>query len=361
MRKLLVFFIFVSCQFQSPETNAQIEVWDQSRINQILLPPTPNEINTIVASWQAADYNISASELVESGEMTYNQQEFNVSIYKHTIDKEDHFTAIYVPKEARSKSLPILLEIRGVRYDYPPRNISKGSFVMSLLEEMTGEFIIVEPCLRGHELQAIKQMHHAGGDRRDSYDGAAKDAAMALTVAISNVPAWDEKHVFSFGLSRGGGVALLHGQRDKRVTGVIAMSAPTDWLQLMSRPGEHWERRIYEAAKNYDGAANDRSVQFYEWFLQGRHDLSNPEIRQRLIASSPLYFAEHLPPTQVHQGTGDSAIPSVNAAALSDRFLGLGLNTAQYQVIFHEGAGHLLRDSNAAEQSREFLKKLMGQ
>ncbi len=359
MNKILVFFVIFSYQLQFSAANAQDKTWSQDRIQKILSPPSPGEINAILEIWQDADYSNSKSELVESGKMTYDQQEFNVSVYKHTVGSEDHFTAIYVPSKAQPKSLSILIETRGVRYDYPPRNISSGAFVMSLLGDMIEQFIIVEPCLRGHQLKAIEQTHTAGGDRRDSYDGAAKDVAMALTVAISEVPEWDQKNVFSFGVSRGGGVALLHGQRDKRVTGVISMSAPADWLQLMARPGENWASRIYEAAKNYNGPANDRSAQFYEWFLQDRQHLSNFMARQRLIASSPLYFTEHLPPTLIHQGTRDSAIPSVNAAAFSDRFLRLGLNEGNYQVIFHEGAGHLLRDSDAPERTREFLKLLM--
>lgn len=360
MKNLLVFFLFLSCQFQSPVTSAQDISWSQDRIRQILDSPTSEEVADIVESWKINKKSTEKIELVESGQMIYGEQEFLVSVYKHLVDKEEHYTAIYVPAGVLPESLPILVEARGVRYDYPPRKISKGSFVMSILGDMIGEFIIVEPCLRGHQLQAIKKMHQAAGDRRDSWDGATNDVIAAVSVAISEIPAWDKKNIFSFGVSRGGGVALLHGQRDKRVTGVIAMSAPTDWTKLMARPDEDWGNRIYEAAKNYDeGSENDRSKQFHEWFLQDRHQLSNREIRRRLIASSPLFFVEHLPPTLVHQGTSDYAIPSVNAAALNDWFYRLGLSSESYRVIFHEGAGHLLKGSRAAEQSREFLKALI--
>ncbi len=355
----IAFFVIATCQLERSIAIGQDETWSQDRIRQILATPTPTEINALAKSWKRADNSVENVELVESGKMAFGKQEFDVSVYKHATKDADQFTAIYVPSDAARRSLPILVEIRGVQFDYPRRNITSGSFVMTLLGDMIGQFVIVEPCLRGHQLQAIKQTHAAGGDRRDSYDGAAHDAAEALSVAISEVPAWDQTNAFSFGLSRGGGVALLHGQRDKRVTGVVAMSAPTDWTRLMASPGDDWAGRLYQVATSYVGPTNDRGAQFFEWFLQDRHQLSNQEIRQRLIASSPLYFAEQLPPTLVHQGTRDRAIPSVNAAALSDRFLSLGLDEEKYKVVFHEGAGHLLRDSSAAQQSREFLKSMM--
>ena len=137
------------------------------------------------------------------------------------------------------------------------------------------------------KLKAIQIVHSSEGDRRDSWDGAANDAAAALSLAISQFPVAGSRKVVSFGLSRGGTVALLHASRDKRVSAVVAMSAPTDWFGLMARPYDDWPERVYQAAADYDGSEDDRAVQFFEWFLQDRAHLPNTEIRRRLMASSP--------------------------------------------------------------------------
>ena len=342
-----------------PLAIGQDETWSQERITGVLSPPTPAEINSVLESWSTADNEVADVVLVESGKLTYENQVFDVLVFKYDVNSSLQYSACYVPVNSEPRTLPILVAIRGVRFDYPSRDITNGPFVMSLLGDMIGKFIIVEPCLRGHELKAIEQMHRSDGDRRDSYDGAAHDAIRALSVATSQITAWDQENAISFGLSRGGGVALLHGQRDRRINGVVALSAPTDWMQLMARADDDWPARIHEMANSYTGPTDDRAAQFFEWFLQDRNHLTNQEIRHRLIASSPLYFAERLPPTLVHQGTHDKAVPCVNAAALSDRFLALELDREKYKVIFHEGSGHLLRESNAAEQSVAFLKMIL--
>lgn len=338
---------------------AQAPGWNESRIRAILAPPTRSEIKSVRKSWPDDPPPVVDAQVVEHGKLARDGMSFEVVVYRHRIDDRDHYTAIFVPEGAPDRSLPVLVETPGVRFDYPTRRIVDGPFVMSILGELSGNFVIVEPCLRGHELQAIDIVHRAEGDRRDSWDGAADDVAAAVSLAVAEIPAADGR-VVSFGLSRGGGVALLHGVRDRRVVAVVAMSAPTDWFALMARADSEWAARIHEAAAGYDGPADDRTVQFYEWFLQDRAALPDQEIRRRLIASSALYFTEWLPPTLVHHGALDTSVPSVNAAAVHDRFVALDRPSDTHQVMLHEGANHLLEASPAAVQTRAFLRRIVG-
>lgn len=337
----------------------QSHTWTQARIRDLLEPPTRSEIELVRTSWTADRPLVTDARIVERGGLERDGVSFKILIFRHLIGQNEHFTAVFVPVRKARNSLPILVEIRGIRFDYPTRRIVDGPFVMSMLGDLLDDFVIVEPCLRGHELQAIKEVHRAQGDRRDSWDGAANDAAAALSLAISKIAAADPERVVSFGVSRGGGVALLHGERDRRVKAVVALSAPTDWFALMKSPEDDWGARIHDAASAYAGPASDRSIQFFEWFLQDRGHMPNAKIRSRMIASSAIYFANLLPPTLVHHGSRDTSIPSVNAAALNDRFTALGRPIDTYQVIIHENAGHLLKQSPAAEQTREFLRRLL--
>ncbi len=356
----LLVLMLLATLIQSPTPLlAQTTGWTKSRIREILKPPTAKEIESVRDQISKRVRKTDEIRLVESGKLDRNGQKFDVFVYRHSVNKHKHYTAIFVPSKAKPGTLPVLIETRGVRYDYPARNISKGPFMMSMLGEMANQFVIVEPCLRGHQLQAVKTMFKADGDRRDSWDGAAEDAMAAVTVALQKIEAANKDLIFTCGLSRGGGVALLHGQRDRRVKGVVAMSAPVDWFKLMARPDDDWADRIANAAAEFDGPANDRAAQFFDWFLHQRERMPNRQIRQRLIASSPMYFASKLPPTLIHHGTTDRSVPSVNAATMNDLFVRLGFERAKYRVIFHEGSGHMLRNSPAAKQTREFLKSMI--
>lgn len=343
-----------------PRAAGAPSAWSEERIRRILRAPSDAEIRSTRETIAGRSRELGDVRLVEQGSLSHDSGEFDVRVFGHRVGGQQHFTAVFVPAGAEPGSLPILVETRGVRFDYPQRDISNGPFVMSFLGAAAKEFVIVEPCLRGHRLRAVERFHSAAGDRRDSWDGAAEDAMAAVSLARSAVAEANDDLVVSFGLSRGGGVALLHGARDERVTAVVALSAPTDWFSRMARPREDWATAIAVAARDFEAPTNDRAAQFYDWFLRDREGLSDDEVRFRLIASSPLYFAERLPPTSVHQGTRDTAVPTANAAALSDLFVRLSSDSESRSVTFHEGAGHLLNGTAASELTRAFLEKHVG-
>ncbi len=74
-----------------------------------------------------------------------------------------------------------------------------------------------------------------------------------------------------------------------------------------------------------------------------------------MAASSPLYFVDTLPPSDLHYGVEDGGVPVANGLALRDRLSELGRSAQDYQVTLHEGAGHAMPYPWAFDQSREFL------
>ena len=87
----------------------------------------------------------------------------------------------------------------------------------------------------------------------------------------------------------------------------------------MGRPGVDWAGRLVDASRDAGLQPDTRESQFLDWFVRGREALPLTELRRRTAAASPLYFAERLPPFQIHQGDADLAVPVRNATALRDR------------------------------------------
>ncbi len=98
------------------------------------------------------------------------------------------------------------------------------------------------------------------------------------------------------GGSRGGTIALLMGVRDSRVNTSSAGAAPVDFYRE--------DLRI-----EYDD-------QYICWFLNGK---SETESRQRMLASSPLYFApnENLQNVFLYHGEQDEIVPSWNPVEMT--------------------------------------------
>ena len=172
-----------------------------------------------------------------------------------------------------------------------------------------------------------------------------------LTVTVSTTREIDPERLGVYGYSRGGGVALIVGERDPRIKTVLAFAAPTDWFSAMGRPGENWPAQM-EAAWHDPGVQPDtRESQFLDWFVRDRETLSLGDLRRRLVGGSPLYFIERLPAFQIHQGEDDRAVPARNATLVRDR---LAPNDSQ-RVFIYSRAGHLLDDTPALTTAREFL------
>jgi dipeptidyl aminopeptidase/acylaminoacyl peptidase len=172
-----------------------------------------------------------------------------------------------------------------------------------------------------------------------------------LTVALSQTRHIDPARVGVYGYSRGGGVALIAGQRDPRFKAVLAFAAPTDFFIAMGRPGVDWVSRLDEALRDAGLQPDTRESQFLDWFVRERAALPLTELRRRIAAASPLYFAERLPPFQIHQGDADQAVPVRNATAVRDR-----VNPSKAHGVFiYAGAGHMLDDTTAAATARNFL------
>lgn len=82
--------------------------------------------------------------------------------------------------------------------------------------------------------------------------------------------------------------------------------------------------------------------------------------RLRVIASSPLYFAESLPPVQLHYGGEDIIVPVSNGVLLANRLRARGDDGPTFELLLHPFGGHNLDRTISDPKTRDFLARYLG-
>lgn len=319
---------------------------------QLLRPPTAVELQRVDRDWGRKSWNLQDARLIATTTVPFGREAFESRLYSYTLNGSPRCGAVLVPHPTAEKSLAGLIDIGDIRWDYPDRNLTNGPYVAHILGDLAREFALVLPCSRGTGLRVGDLRVQSGGDRRDAWEGVAEDAIAFLTIALLTTPEIDPARLGVYGYSRGGGVALIVGQRDPRIKAVLDFAGPTDWFSAMARPGENWPSRLEYAWRDNALQPDTRESQFLDFFLRGREALSLADLRRRLAGASPLYFIGRLPATQIHHGETDAPVPVRNATALRDR---LAAHDQSHQVLIYAGAGHLLDDTAAWSVARAFL------
>ncbi|NKB69302.1 MAG: prolyl oligopeptidase family serine peptidase [Candidatus Latescibacteria bacterium] len=308
-------------------------------LNELLADPTAAEIAQVEADWQGRELGAKDVTVELEEPVSWEHFEGRVTILSHTVLGSKHYGAVFVPNS--TDPCPVLLELKGVNPSYFPLDISGGPKSLRFLGRDGGGFVYVIPCLRGETLIWKERRFQSAGDRTNAWDGAADDAIALLSAALQATPVAAAERVSCFGKSRGGGVALLAGQRDQRIKRVLAWSAPTDWFKLMTYGGWLMAETVADTLANEWGPGEGGEAgQFVEWFLkpaiEGGRGLA--AVRQHILASSPLYFAHLSGATQLHHGVEDNMVPVDNAQALMARMAELGAD--QFEAVLHPQAGH---------------------
>ena len=317
----------------------------------LLRPPTAEELRLVDDAWTRKTWDVAGTTRIGTTTVPVGPVRFAAHLYSFTLNGSPRCGAVLVPPDAADRRFAGLVDIGDIRWDYLDRDLTNGPYVARILGDRARDFTLIVPCARGMGLRVGQLSSRAGGDRRDAWEGAAEDAMAFLTVALTETRRIDAARVGVYGYSRGGGVALIVGQRDPRVKAVLAFAPPTDFFVAMGRPGVDWANRLEEASRDPGLPLDTRESQFLDWFVRGREALPLRELRRRLSAASPLYFTERLPPFQVHQGDDDLAVPVRNATTLRDR---AGASAAR-GVLVYPNAGHMLDDTPAAATAREFF------
>lgn len=324
-------------------------------LDRLFAPPTPVEIKQVWANWAKRDLKPTEVKEVAHGKVTVGTLTAQVRVLAYRIHGQLNYGAILVPDGLPAGPAPVIMDLKGVSPDFFPLDLEHLSSPWMLGDD-NRRFIYFIPSFRGERLIFNGQTFQSEGDPTDSWDGAADDSLAFLTAALVATPQADASRIVSFGKSRGGALALLTGLRDPRIARVVAWSAPVDFFQAMGAHG--WSpREVAGDALRYRAEPKEDGGQFVATFLAqaiaGKRGLE--EVRMHMIASSALYFADHLPRTQIHQGVEDEMVGVANGRSLSAAFRRLRRSPATFQVILHPGAGHDLYKPVAWQRSREFI------
>jgi hypothetical protein len=317
-------------------------------------PPTPAEIARVEAEWAARDLAPRDVRVEDRYRVEHLGIAWDVEIVSHLVHGSRHHGAILVPEGATPGGRGVILEVKGVSWDFFPLRVPGGSTALRILGEDAARFVIAMPGLRGETLEANGRAYRSEGDPAESWDGAADDALAFLAVALARTPAADPARITAFGRSRGGAVALLAGARDPRIARVLAWSAPSGWIEGM--PGQGFTQReiVAEGLRRRSSPAmiGGQSVRtFLRRALEGLESLE--QVRSRLIASSAEYFVRRLPASEIHQGLDDAIVEPANGRRLRDAAASAA--NPKVEVVFHPEGGHDLDPAVAWPRSKAFL------
>jgi dienelactone hydrolase len=334
MRKITsLFFLFVlglySCQEEDYLHGYSSEL--------LFASPTQQELDAVVNDWKSRDLSPKNYSVIQTAEVF---PDITLKIVSFTVSGHTEYGALLIPKS--NITLPVHTFIGGFGID-SPINAVKLAIDQTFFDD---PFIFVFPALRGQSLRImVNDVAYSSpaseGEHCEAFDGAADDAIALLNIVENTEQMADMNRVAVRGGSRGGTVALLIGERDKRVKLAIGVAGPTNMMELTS--------------KN----ESDRTYQ-----CQFLGDLTNgsalSEVRHKMIASSPVFFAKDLPKTQLHLAANDVIVPPSQGEELKNVINNLGQGST-FEMFIYEGRDHSnIAESNTdmTDRIKQFLKQL---
>ncbi|RZA05538.1 MAG: hypothetical protein EOO68_06410 [Moraxellaceae bacterium] len=247
--------------------------------------PTTEDLAQVQKTWAARDLSARDVRVVDE-EIT---EQYTVTIYEHSIGNNKHYGAVAVPTDTAKAIYPVVVSPDGLDQSNPSITLENN------LRYYNAKYVMVVPAFRGRALRYQDVSYFAGGDFCDAWDGATDDAMALLNLVQARVAQADMQRVLVSGYSRGATVALLMAARDERIKAVIAGSGPVDFYRQ-------------EVANRYGS-------QYHCQFIAGK---TAAQSRQRMLASSPLYFNTLPSVEKIHlfQGGADTIVPAWNAEVM---------------------------------------------
>jgi pimeloyl-ACP methyl ester carboxylesterase len=330
-------------RFQEPPAGQGYRATVPFSISEAYAVPTDAEIERVRQRWSERDLSPQqvATITTETLELAHGTMEARV--IRHEVHGDVHFGTVFVPPGAAPGSLAVVIDARGVNPTYTPHDISAGTKTLTALGPPQRGFAFLVPGFRGNTQILNGNEYVSGGDASDAWDGATDDALAFLNAALSVTPEADPDKVAIIGYSRGGTVALLAGERDDRIDLVLNVVGPVDHFVAMDSFLGFTEVEVLADAlrEGTIPTPTEEGGQNWDHFfdrIEGGESLA--DARARMIASSPLYFAEDLPETHSYYGAEDRSVPLANPTALRERLAELGRLGRDATVQVFERRGH---------------------
>jgi dipeptidyl aminopeptidase/acylaminoacyl peptidase len=309
---------------------------EQAALNRILAEPTTNEIDDVLSGLRQLDLSPKNVVIHDTIELSNSNRLF---IMSHTVEGSMHYGAIVTPRSTHKKLRVVIFATGGdgmhkefdVTQDFNHKAIQFPAF---LGEDLDSTSIVVIPSFRGQQLLIGKKQYQSEGNVTDAFVGATTDALGFLNVVLKSFKDADEERISIFGGSRGGTVALLASARDKRISKVIAVAAPTDVRELYLLYPDQFK------------------LLFFNDMLAGK--VSESVARKKFIACSPIHFAGELAIVQLHHDKRDPFVPIAFATKLANTISVKGGNVTCY--VYDDGIHGFWDDVNFWERVHDFIR-----
>lgn len=319
----------------------------------LFAPAEEDELSAIRADWASRDFPAAGGtvELEEAYRMGGSPT--TLRVVSHQVEGMRHFGAIIVPDGAGPEGLPVMVFAHGGDGGV---TVESTLFILNVaLGEMTDEFVYVIPSFRDEPLRYDEQSWLSEGPA-SPWDRDVDDALSLVNLAMETIPEARTGRYLVVGASRGGGVAMLMGIRDKRIAGVIAFFGPTDFQN-------EWARGIASLlvrglTVDLPGVEYLRATYLVPWWTG---DVALQEARLALIRRSPVLFAEDLPPLQIHHGDMDGVVSVTQAESMIRAMAEIGRGPPEFEAYIYPGGTHEITSMpSAIPRGVAFLRGLLG-
>ncbi len=300
MSKAWLFIITLTlCTITSCQKKPAIDRFDES---ELFASPSDAEIATVWQDWHNRDLSTTNAQIVSEQRIAGG---FTVKIISYQLQNIIEYGALIVP--SAPNTVPVRIWVGGF-------GLGETENSINVVTDSTGSSapaILAIPALRGQWLSlTINGKTYttpvSGGRHCDAFDEATDDVLAFMNVIDALEPKADVNRTSVRGGSRGATVAMLAGIRDTRVKRVVSIAGPNELL-LRTKAMKH--DPTYQC-------------QFLDGLISGQTNMA--DTRKKMIASSPLYFAQYLPLTQMHMGINDAIVPIAQGYSLQNRMIELG-------------------------------------
>jgi tetratricopeptide (TPR) repeat protein len=321
-------------------------------------PPTAAEFARVRAAWKNRDLKPRGIRKEHEARLNVNGVALRATAISYRIHGRRNFGVVLVPLRAQKRRYPVLVELKGVSPSYWPLDVPGTILALSILGAEIRKFVVFLPGVRGEKVLFAGKTYQCEGDPDDSWDGATDDAIAFISAGLDSCPQADAKQIVAFGKSRGGAVAMLLGARDPRVRAIVSWSGPAGWIENMPQSGWSQFELVREgiSAKASPFSTAGQAIRtFFKPAIDGKRNLA--QTRDRLIASSPIYFVRQLPAAQLHYGVNDYVVSSEEGRSIEAALARLVPRRADISVMYEKDGGHDLNPKTAVPSTRRFLLK----
>lgn len=302
-------------------------------LEELFAPVQSSEIQSVLDDWAQRDVSVQNLEIVATDTIDFNTTKRGiVNVVSHTVAGLKHYGAIVTPLTESTEELPVMIYNHegddGVNLDATLTFLTLG------INRFVDQLIFVVPSFRGEAL-TVNGITYQSEGTIDPWNYDVDDALALLNVALETNPRASAEQIFAFGFSRGSGVALLMACREPAIDLVVNYFGPTDFFVPDVQ-------QIF--AEALDGELRDIPIIDFlneEYILPLKNgNLSVNDVRTQIIRWSPVYFADRLPPVQIHHGELDMIVSIEHARSLADALQGLGRDATEIDLNVYPAAGH---------------------